>query len=289
MQFVILAHSDDETALRVYAALCERHGMCNVKLVSGEELALAPHWAHRLEHASSFTELSLHDGTDLSSNRLRVVFNRLQYAPMPHFADGAAVDRDYAITEMYALWLSWLASLPCPVVNQPTPRGLGAQNRGLAEWLLLAAQAGLPARAYHFTSDPRRFPQKAYPSYQRLPDGDTHEAASVEPLVPSLVQRQPACFLEALGAQRQSLLIAGQRVVGALAAPYGEAARRLATLAGCDLLQVVFGPAANEASGPAGEQWKVCEITSFPQVRDREAVAAIVDLLEARQARMVAP
>ena len=287
MHFVILAHAGDETALRVYAALSERHGRPNVKLVSGEELALAPHWTHRLEGPSSFTELRLPDGTDLASNRLGVVFNRLQYAPMPHFAASAPEDRDYATTEMYAFWLSWLASLACPVVNRPTPRGLGTQNRSLAEWLCLAARAGLPARSYYFTSDPRRFPHKEYAAYRRLPGGATHGAAHFEPVERLSVERHPAFFLDALGGQRQSLLVAGQRVVGDLAVRYGEAAQRLAIQAGCDLLEVVFGPAMHEAGAPRGAAWNVSEITSFPQVRDGASVAAIVDLLEAHQARMV--
>jgi predicted transcriptional regulator len=43
----------------------------------------------------------------------------------------------------------------------------------------------------------------------------------------------------------------------------------------------------HEARAPSDAESKVAEVTSFPQVRDDASVAAIVDLLEAHQARTV--
>jgi len=286
MRFVILAHVDDETALRVYAALRARHGTQQVKIVSSEELALAPYWAHRIENSSCSTTLYLSDGTELSSDRIGVVFNRLRYAAVPHFAHAAEADRSYAADETYALWLSWLASLPCTVVNRPTSRGLGSQNRSMTEWLLLAAKAGFPTRGYHFSSDSRQFPHRDYVPHHRLSPWETNGGVMFEQLTPPLVERGPTFYLEALHEQRYSLLLIGDEAIGDCAQEFVEAGRRLMTLVGCDLLQITLGPVAGAVADGSSASQKICAITDFPDTREPAAIAAIARLLEAKQ-RMV--
>ncbi len=294
MCFLILAHLGDETALRVCAALRARHGGNHVRLVSCEELVLAPYWAHRLEDSQVTTEVRLHDGTSLDLANIRVVFNRLLALAAPHFASAKAVDRDYAIQEMNALCLSWLASLPCPVVNPPTPTGLSAPARSHAEWLLLAGRAGLPVQGYHFSTDPRwRHPESndtsrqsksetsdsstcvrtAYVPHRWWPDNPGY---GFERVSAPLASRVPTLYLEPVSEGQESVLIAGEAVVGNLAGRYAEPLGRVARLAHCDLLEVVFARAVT------GGNWKVCGVNPFPHVRSAEAVEAIVQLLEVK-------
>jgi hypothetical protein len=282
MNCLIIAHLGDETALRVSAKLQARHGRRRVKLVSSDELVLAPYWDHRLEGSSVSTELRLSDNTVLNSTSIDVVFNRLMAVPMPHFASATEMDRDYAAREMHALCLSWLASLPCPVVNAPTPTSLGAQARSHAEWLLCAGKAGLPVQGYCFTTDPRWSRKKDYLPYRWCRDGQNH-AFLFERAHGLSVCREPRVYLEPLSEPQESVLIAGTYVIGRLAGLYHEQLKYLGRITGCDLLQVTFAPSvASETNLGAAENWKVCGVNSFPQVKTAEDVSAIVSLLESK-------
>lgn len=280
MRFLILAHLGDVTALRVSTILQTRHGAERVKLVSAEELALAPNWAHRLEDTRVTTEVRLSDGISLESGNIGVVFNRLLAPILPQFESANAMDRDYAIQEMNALCLSWLASLPCPVVNTPTPMGLGGPARSHAEWLLRASEAGLPARGYFFTTDPRWRRKKTYSPHQRQADNLSYsfETVSAQP-----ISRQPIFFLEPLLEQRESVIVAGDNIVGSLSGLYSEQLKNFARSAGCDFLEVMFSRSAASNVGRAvDENWIVCGANPFPQVHGAKAVEAIVHLLECK-------
>ena len=120
-----------------------RHKRQDVKLVSAEEIVYAPRWVHRLADSPVESEITLHDGTLIRGPETGVVFNRLQRVDMPQFAPA---DREYALMEMHALILSWLLSLPCPVINAPAPQGLAGADRSPLAWQYLAAKAGLPCK-----------------------------------------------------------------------------------------------------------------------------------------------
>jgi hypothetical protein len=62
---------------------------------------------------------------------------------LPHIA---ADDRGYVAVEMNAFLLAWLTSLPCPVVNRPTPLCLAGPPWRQEQWVLMAEQLGIPAR-----------------------------------------------------------------------------------------------------------------------------------------------
>lgn len=288
IRFVILAHVDDATALQVYTALRARYGSDLVELVSSEQLACAPHWTHRLHNSGVTTELLLSDGTLLASRGLGLVFNRLRYVTMPHFASASEEDRNYAIMEMQALWLSWLASLPCPVVNQVTSVNSGIRECSHGEWLHLAGRAGLPTQGYHVTTNMRHFPLPLphYVPHSRLPALDAHGLAAYERMRTPLIGDQPAFFLETVSEQRQSVLVAGNRIIGSQGAEYAEQLGHLRALSGCDLFRVVFARSAGNAEEDiAHGHWKVCGINAFPQGSTAQELAAIIDLLEAMQAK----
>jgi hypothetical protein len=283
MNFLIIAHLGDETALRVSAKLVARHGRRQVKVVSSEELVLAPYWAHWLEGSCVRTELRLSDNTVLDSASIDVVFNRLMAVTVPHFASATEMDQDYAAREMHALCLSWLASLPCPVVNAPTPTSLGAQTRSHAEWLLCAGKAGLPVQGYCFTTDPRWSSKKAYSPYQWCRGWQNHASFLFERDHGPPVCREPRVYLEPLSEPQESVLIAGPYVVGRLAGLYFEQLKYLGKTTGCDLLQVTFAPwVPSETNLGATGNWKVCGVNSFPQVKTAEDVSALVNLLESK-------
>lgn len=64
----------------------------------------------------------------------------------------AARDHDYITQEFTAFFMSWLYALPGPILNRPTPQGLGGRWRHASEWALLASAAGLPTPPYRLSS-----------------------------------------------------------------------------------------------------------------------------------------
>jgi hypothetical protein len=181
MRCLVLAHPDDETALRVTAALRRRLGKDEARLVPAEALAYAPAWRHMLTyqaadmpHAARVESLVRLAGGELLPDQAAVVFNRLRFAPVPQFEHAAPADRDYAALEMYALLLSWLAGLEAAgvrVINPASPRGLGAQARSRFEWLSLAQQAGLPSADYPQRHVPAQTSQAGAPAGMPQPGG----------------------------------------------------------------------------------------------------------------------
>ena len=264
---LVLASADDVTALGVDEALRIRVGETGVRFITGEELALAPCWDHRLGEGETRTRILLPDGTRLDEHRLGAIFNRLQVPDLPQFYGASEADRLYAIGEVAALWLSWLASLACPVVNPPSPWSLPGPEFPLLQWLDLASRAGLPARGCTFSSDPRVFSEQNYTLHRFAADGGS------EPIRTPPFPREPSCFFEPVGSDEETVLVAGDRRVGRLGDQFSDGLYRLRALAGCDLLQVMF-----RQSVTTGE-WLVTNATSFPVTDDPVSHRAIALVL----------
>ena len=279
MQFLILSHLEDRTAMQVYALLKKRHGAGNVKLVSSEELVYAQRWHHRLAKSAITSEVHLADGTLLRSENIGVVFNRLRTVSMPHFP--REEDREYAAMEMHALLLSWLKSLPCPVINSASPQGLGAHAHSQFVWLALAARAGLSVRGCHLTTNSRRFPENGYVPHRRVYLAGGQETWQLEPTIVPSLGIQPVFYLEALHAERQKVLIAGERVLGALGQPYASELQQLRELTGCEVLQAEFG--RPEASN--SQDWKVTAVSAFPNAETMAEVNVLAALLEEKRSQ----
>lgn len=266
MYYLVLAHVDDDSAWRVTRRLEVDGPRGVVRLVSAEELLHARRWSHRVRPGGVGTEVVLPDGTAVPERELGGVFNRLRGVVMPHFEKASTADRQYATMEMFSLLLSWLASLPCPVVNPPTPRGLGGAYRKPVAWLALASQAGLPVPRVRVTSDRRRF--------------------TVSGLVPLPVPTArepfgagPGWLVSPLSEDRRSALIVGDRLLGDLPPGLDQTCLRLARLAGVSLLRVYF----QATSGGNPDAWVVTGADPLPDLPDDRSVDAVVELLTGRR------
>ncbi|HIH03453.1 MAG TPA: hypothetical protein HA263_06250 [Methanoregulaceae archaeon] len=270
---LVLASPGDETAIGVFDALRALAGGEAVRFVSGEQLALAPCWEHRLGEGRTLTRVRLADGTRLDSRWIGAVFNRLQAPLLPHFYSASEADRAYAGAETSALWLSWLASLPCRVVNPPSPGSLAGPWYPLPQWLHLAARAGLPARGYTFSTDPRVFREDGYRPFRMATTSSGSDEAGYEPVQAPPFARQPVCLFEPVDGPEETVLVAGERRVGGLKDRFPTELDQLRALAGCDLLRVSF--ARSSATGDL----LVTGATSFPAVEDSESISAIASLV----------
>lgn len=275
--FVVISHPGDRVATRAAAALAARVGADEVALVRVEELTLAARWTHLQEGGRTRTVVRLPGGRAIDSDAVDGVVNRIRRVVGPRFRRGA--DSQYATMEVFALLLSWLASLPCRVVNPPSPRGLAGEERSLTEWLRLAGAAGLPARRLRATTDGRRFSvpgREAYPS----PAGDRLGGEPLHPSVP--VGPRPALFADPVG-ERRRVTVVGERLFGAPSPTWADGCRRVARAAGCELLALDLGRRLD-----ASRDWVVCGGDPLPEALAPGEVEALADLLAAAPARVEA-
>jgi hypothetical protein len=180
-----------------------------VDVVTGDDLAAAECWDHRLGAAGVFIGIRLRDGRHIVGDDARGVLNRLSYLPNAWLQRIGGPDRDYALQEMYALYLSWLHSLKGPVINPALPQGLCGNWRHPSMWMLLAGRAGLPVAPYRLSSED-------------------------DPTLTWQPRPVPAPL---------TAFVAGRHVVApTLPDELREPCRRLASLAGATLLGIDFAP-----------------------------------------------
>jgi len=239
--YAVLAERGDADA-ELLAAEIERRDPA-VALVWADELLLDSRFTHRVGPDGVEAELRCARGRRFDAASLRGVACRIEQALPPQFATAAEADREYAAIESQALLLSWLAGLPCPVLNRPSPRGLSGPGLAPLEWLPLAAAHGLRSRA------------------TRLPSGDGPPAPGWEP-----VEGHPGLWGEPVPGPAEWLLVVGERVALGEPGAEGESGYvALARGAGCQLLGVQVSPpnggrgertflgaTARPALGPAG-------------------------------------
>lgn len=264
---LVLAHLGDEAALRIHVAVEARLGRGASRIVSAEALALAPSWVHRLESGRASGCVQLADGTQLDGEQIGVVLNRLRFVPMPHWAASAEGDRDYAVAEMSALWASWLAGLPCPVVDPPPSGVLVARPRTLVERLAEAGRAGFAVRRACLTTDSRLVRGRGLVPPDPLGSG----ALSAR----MVLGRGPALLLEPLPPARERLLVVGERVVGWRAAELAAPARELARRLGRSVLELAL---AEDVQGRP----RVADVNDWPALASPADAALVAELLVAQ-------
>lgn len=247
--------------MHVAARLLQRHRPEDTRLVFLEDIVSAPHWAHKLNGVKADTTLTLRDGTQLRSDQIGIVFNRLQYVDMSQFALSEAADREYALMEMYALILSWLKALPCPIVNPLSSQNLAGPIHSSLAWQQLAGKADLPTARVRLTSSLRRYSVSGLIPY---------------PVGPATIGNVPAWLSEPIGELRASAFVAGEQVLGDVPEQLMPGCAKLAALSGFEVLLIYF------ASQGTNGGWKFNGIDPCPAVTPGPAIDAVVRLLEAR-------
>ena len=231
---MILCEIGDGAALWAAGRLQERG--IPVDLVTGAALGAARRWEHRIAGTDVRTAITLSDGRVLDSADAQPILNRLSYIPTERLRTVAGADFGYAMQELYALYLSWLAGWPGRVINRPVPQGLCGNYRHPSEWATLAARAGLPTNAWRQQADDP--PDQAW-------------------------LLQPAAL---------TVHVCGDEVVAPIALPDAltNGCRALAALAGCDLLGIDLMRGDDEAE----DAWRVTGASPLPDLmRGGDALA----------------
>ncbi len=202
---LVLCSESDRPALWAYHKF-RAAGLDSIDLVTASSLACAKSWEHRLGQAGVQLKLELEDGRRFCSSKIQGVLNRLVSAPAGIVEHAVAEDREYAAAESTAFYLGWLYSLR-GVINAPTPQGLCGSWRHACEWAVLAASAGLKVPTFRQSSiDP-------------LDDG-FHSLAPAQETVRNVIVLRDGLYAAAVPRE------------------IGSACRKLAALAGIDLLGV---------------------------------------------------
>jgi hypothetical protein len=143
---LVLASRSDDSA-RSLVDRWESHG---ARLLVPEGLSVVG-WHHRSFAMSS--SRAVLDGVGVNITEIRGVLVRLPSvvpSDLPHIR---AEDRLYVAAEMTAFLVAWLASLPCPVLNRPTPTSLAGPSFRQEQWVKSAASAGVPAATVRRTTE----------------------------------------------------------------------------------------------------------------------------------------
>ena len=223
---VILCEASDDSALWAAGALQAR-GLAPVVL-NDLDLAAVQTWRHTVGATGAHSELRLPDGTQLRGGEIRGALNRLSFLPRAWLSRIGGPDREYAVQEMYALYLSWLHSMAGRKLNPPVPQGLCGNVRHPSAWTALAYRAGLPVKPFRQSSrdDPTAFWTRS--------------------------------------AQRgtQSVVVVGRRVFGleSIVDAHRQGCLRLAQDSGCPLLGIEFEPGCDG-------RWRFSGATLMPDLR----------------------
>jgi hypothetical protein len=135
----ILARRDDPGA----AALAARWADHDAAVCTCADLS-APGWHDPLDDGEVGTAVL--GGRTVGVAAITGVFVRLPWVSEDELPHVAAEDRSYVAAEMSAFLVAWLSRLRCPVVNRPSPVGLGGPSWRQEQWLHLAGRLGVPVR-----------------------------------------------------------------------------------------------------------------------------------------------
>lgn len=245
-RLLVVADASDQAAREVAEVVATRHGAQAVRTVAPATLTTLATWRHRIVEGRTSTSLRLPDGSWLADPPAAVVLNRTRWVITPTMV--SEVDRQYAVMELHALLLSWLAGLDAAVINPPTPSNLAGV--GLTDLDLLAhlARRGLPVRTLELTTQRRT--SSAAPGTDADPPYRWSPAA----------------------ARRARVLVAGRAVLGT---PSGTETlcRHVAEALRCPLLQVEL--VQEEQRG-----WVVSGVDPLPSLRVPTEVDAAADLVD---------
>ncbi|NJL52654.1 MAG: hypothetical protein HC930_11315 [Hydrococcus sp. SU_1_0] len=208
--WLILSEKTDIAALWVYQGLKDR-GLSPLEWITPQSLTPNVQWDHRLGEQGKNIQITLADGRKIDNETIQGVINRLVSVPFEWQILTHPDDREYAIQELTAFYISWLYALPCPMLNRPTPQGLSGQWRHPSEWFWLAAQAGLPTLPYRQNSDSTK----------------NQSNWSIE--------------LTSYASSVHTVFVVGERVLGVpFASPMRSPCQRLARLSGTQFLGIDF-------------------------------------------------
>ncbi|CAL78117.1 conserved hypothetical protein [Bradyrhizobium sp. ORS 278] len=176
---VLIASRGDPAA----ASFAERAGGI-VRVMTPADLS-QPGWT--FDASGAGPSMAVIAGKTVPSTAIIGVVTRLAVVTEQDLPHIIVDDRSYVAAEMTAFLLAWLTSLPCPVVNRPSPQCLSGPHWRLAQWRLAANRLGIPTVPTMLRAS-RTTPQSENDAQER--DGTTsivvvgrHHVGTVDPVL----------------------------------------------------------------------------------------------------------
>ncbi|MEV7568402.1 hypothetical protein [Streptomyces tanashiensis] len=261
---LLLAPPGDGGAAAVARALSARGGHGGVLTLAPADLARA-RWSHRVDgRGGASTRITLPTGRVLHDGTIGAVLNRLPGLSLGHGAANGprAKDALYAHSERQALVASWLLSLAPRVIGMTSAYGTAHGTLSPTTALVHAERCGLPvarrggATRGGLVGPPapgeRHVPRLAWPG------------GPGSPVPVDVLPAAPAAY-------RDTLLVAGDRVIGPRADDHGERCLRLADALGTRHFELRFAPRATGAV--------VSDVLLCPRLDDPQHVEAAASFL----------
>jgi hypothetical protein len=132
----VLASSLDPAARDLVAAWAT----AGAALISAQDLS-SEGWSFRVAEPRGGTAVV--EGRRVPVAELEAVLTRRPAVVAEELAWIDPADRAYMAAEMNAFLVAWLAALPCPVFNRPTPNALTGPAWGPLHWAAAAEGAGV--------------------------------------------------------------------------------------------------------------------------------------------------
>ncbi|MFE0653419.1 hypothetical protein ACFVZH_33105 [Streptomyces sp. NPDC059534] len=260
---LLLAAPGDGGAAAVAAALSDRDGHAGVLTLTPADLARA-RWSHRVNgRGEASTRIALPTGQVLDDRTIGAVLHRLPGLPFQVGAAGPrAKDAFYTRSERQALVASWLLSVAPRVIGLVSAYGTAYGTVSPTTALVHAEQCGLPvARRGGATRGGLVGP--AVPGERHVPRL-AWPGGPGSPVPVDVLSEAPAAHLD-------TLLVAGDRVIGPRADALSERCLRLADALGTRHFELRF---ASRATGAV-----VTDVRLWPRLEDPPHVEATASLL----------
>ena len=135
---ILLVASRWDTVAKTLVERWASYGSC---LVTPEDLSVAG-WSHCI--GDNETSVAIVGGRSLTASDIRGLITRLPYVYEQELDYIMPADRAYVAAEMNVFLLAWLARLPCPMLNRPTPSCLWGPAWRHEKWVHTIARLGIP-------------------------------------------------------------------------------------------------------------------------------------------------
>lgn len=135
---VIVGRAGDEGA----QALVRRWSADGAGLLTPRDLSY-PGWVHLPDSPGKGSAVV--DGRPTRASTIRAVVTTLDAVSVSDVRHIVPADRAYVATEMQAFLCAWLQTIPCPMLNRPSPRSLTGCGWLREQWTLAAQALGIPA------------------------------------------------------------------------------------------------------------------------------------------------
>lgn len=230
---LVIVGSRHDSAACDLVAQWARHGAA---LLTCEDLS-APGWRHwPFDRSASRAVVS---GQVVREREICGVLVRRPWIIEQELTHIDGPDREYVAAEMNACLLSWLAGLPCRVLNRPNGISLCGPNWRPVQWANAAARAGISVEAAGWR-------------------------------VPASPSRDPGTVPDA-GVPAIEVTVVGERCLGAPSLAFAAGARRLAAIANAGLLAVRFRP---DQESP-----RFVSATAMPSLKAADVAEAVCEYL----------